>query len=264
MSDSKYTREQMITKIQKLLNLAGDDANEAQAAAAAAKAQALMTQWAIDEAALDAASGVQSDPFTSESVPYLGKAYERWEGALLMAVGVATSTHPFRTNGKLLFTFAGRSKDVAIAVYMFCTLRNTLQGLSRRRLSEHGAETKLRTGKSIYNAQQCRVLSGCHPTVYRQRWLDSWLTGAEMGVRAKLEEQRQQTTVQDSMALMVIETRGLEAEQYAVEKFGLTPGKKLKARKAFDNALTQGIKDGKAVKLRKGLTATIQPKLSGE
>lgn len=263
MSD-KYTRDQMITKIQKLLNLAEDNTNEAQAAAAAAKAQELMTQWAVDEAALDAASGKQSDPFTSEEVPYLGKTYERWEGSLLMAVGDATSTHPFRNNKRLVFTFAGRSKDVAIAVYMFCTLRNTLQGLSRRRLSEHGADLKLRTGKSIYNAKQCRVLSGCHPTVYRQRWLDSWLRGAEMGVRAKLQEQRQQTTVQNSTALVVVQTRAAEAEDWATEKFKLTPSKASKARKTFSDALGQGIKDGKAIELRKGIAAAVQQQITGD
>lgn len=261
MSDttSKYTRDQMIAKIQKLLNLAGDNTNEAQAAAAAAKAQELMTQWAIDEAALDAASGVQSDPFTSETVPYLGKSYQPWEGSLLMAIGDATSTHPFRNNHQLTFTFVGRSKDVAIAVYMFCSIRNLLNNLSRRRLSEHGAETKLTTGKSIYNATQCRALSGCHPTVYRQRWLDSWLKGAELGVAAKLREQRQQTAVENSTALVVLENRSFEAEQYAVEKFKLTPSKGLKARKTFNDALTQGIKDGKSVDLRKGITAAPNP-----
>lgn len=257
---SKYTREQMIAKIQKLLNLAEDNTNEAQAAAAAVKAQELMTQWAIDEAALDAASGVQSDPFTSETVPYLDKTYDRWEGSLLMAIGDATSTHPFRNNNQRLFTFVGRSKDVAIAVYMFCTIRNLLERLSRTRLSEHGKETKLKTGKSIYNAQQCRTLSGCHPTVYRQRWLDSWLIGAAAGVKAKLDEQRQQTTVNNSTALVVLENRSLEAEAYAVEKFKLTPSKALKSRKWFNDAYTKGIQDGKAVELRKGITAAPAPR----
>ena len=258
MSESttpKYTRDQMIAKIQKLLNLAADGTNEAQAAAAAAKAQELMTQWAVDEAALDAASGKQSDPFTSETVPYLKTKYQPWEGALLMHVADATSTHAFKNDRAARYTFAGRSKDVAIAAYMFCQLRNTLERLSRTRLSEHGAETKLRTGKSIYNAHQCRALSGCHPTVYRQRWLDSWLSGAERGVKTQLVAQRQQTTVQNSTALVVLENRSAEAEEWATTEFGLKPSRRTKARQAFGEAVGKGFKDGQALEIRKGIEA---------
>ena len=262
--NSKYTREQMVEKIQKLLNLADSTAtNEHQAAAAAAKAQSLMEQWAIDEAALDAAAGRQSDPFTSETVPYLKTHYLRWEGSLLMTVAESTMTHAFKNDYRRIFTFAGRSQDVKVAVYTFVQLRGVLERMSRTRLSEHGAATKRDTGKSIYNAAQCRVLSGCHPTVYRQRWLDSWLAGAERGVATKLQEQRQQTTVQSSTALVVIQTRRDEAQAWATVEFGLIKGKGLKARLTFDSAHSKGFQDGKQIELRKGLTVERSKELEG-
>ena len=258
MSDApKYNRDQMIAKISKLLNLAGDpNANEHVAAQAAAKAQELMQQWAIDEDALGAVSGQPVDPFTSQEVPYVGQRYLPWEGSLLMAVADAMMTHAFKSDTRRVYTFAGRGRDVEMAVYMFCQLRTTLIGLSRRRLSEHAADMKQRFGKSIYNVSGARALAGCHPTVYRQRWLDSWLIGAEQGVATKLKEQQQTTVAANANpnALMVIENRREEAEDWAVEQFKLTKSRKTKARKTFDSAASQGYKDGKAIQLRKGLT----------
>lgn len=251
MSD-KYTVEQITAKIQKLLNLAADpNANEHIAEQAAAKAQELMQQWAIDEASLPGEKA--ADPFTFEEVPYLkGTKRQTWEDYLAAHVGKAMMCHPHHNDKKAVFIFAGHSRDVKVAVFTFCMLRNTLETLSRCRLSEHGAEIKLKYNKSIYNAQQCRAFSGHHPTVYRSRWLDSWLDGAQKGVGVKLAEQ-QQTTVQSSTALMVVETRAAESEDWATEKFKLTQSKAFKARKAFADATNQGFKDGKAIELRKGL-----------
>lgn len=267
MDDRKYSVEQITSKIQKLLNLASDpNANEHIAEQAAAKAQELMQQWAIDESALRAAGnpGLAMEPFITEDVSFLGGKSLEWEGQLAMGVASAMMTHCFRNLSKGCRTFAGRERDVKMAVFLFIQLRTTLETLSRRRLSEHGAETKLRTGKSIYNAQQCRTLSGCHPTVYRQRWLDSWLTGAQRGIRAKLVEQQQTTVAQSSSALVVVEKRREEAEEWASVEFGLVTGKARKARKAFDGALTQGYQDGQAIELRKGLTANEALRLKGE
>lgn len=256
MSD-KYTREQMVDKIQKLLNLAGDAAaNEHVAAQAAAKAQALMQQWAIDEASLDATAGRQSDPFVTEDVPFLRTKPEPWEVQLRLAVAKATMTHTFRDTNKGCFTFAGRSADVKVAAFMFTQLRRTLEALSRTRLSEHGAETKARFNKSIYNVAGCRALAGCHPTVYRQRWLDSWLNGAQMGISQKLEEQAKATEAASSTALVVVTTRRDEAEAWATETFKLTNTKASKARLQFGSAQAKGYEDGKAIQLRKGLEAT--------
>lgn len=264
MSD-KYTRDQMVDKIQKLLNLAGDaSANEHLAASAAAKAQALMQQWAIDEATLDAAAGKQSDPFTTEDVPFLQAKPQPWEVGLRQAIAAACMVYTFRDMGKGCYTFAGRSADVKVAAFMFVQVRSLLERLSRTRLSEHGAEMKTKWGKSIYNVQQCRVLSGCHPTVYRQRWLDSWLMGAQQGVATKLAEQAAQTNAENSTALVVVETRRDQAKSWATEAFGITNVKGHKARQQFSGAKEQGFKDGRAIELRKGLTAEKQQQLTQE
>ncbi len=261
---SKYTREQMIAKIEKLLALANDPGlNEHVAAQAAAKAQGLMQQWAIDEAALDKASGKQSDPFTTEDVPFLKLRPEPWEVQLRMSVAKAMMVHTFRDTGKQVFTFAGRSTDVKIATHMFVQLRTTLERLSRSKLSEHGADMKRRYNKSIYNVTSCRALAGCHPTVYRQRWLDSWLTGAQIAISDRLAAQARATVAANSTALVVVETRRSEAEAWATEEFKLTNSKRSKARQHFSNALNQGIKDGQNVEIRKGLTVNENKQIEG-
>lgn len=263
MSDKVFTREQKVAKIQKLLDLAADGANEAQSEQAALKAAKLMQEWLIEEADLAAASGKASAPpkMGNEFVPFHGDRKSEWEWKLVSAISDVCYVHAFTNIKKGLWNFAGQESDVAVAVHMFVQIRMKLDRLARRRLSEHNEEMKAKFGLSIYNVHQCRKLSGCHPTVYRQRWLASWFDGASIVLATKLRAQLQTFVEQTSTALVLVEKRSEQASAWATDEFKLQKGKGFKARYRFTQALERGREDGQTVEVLKGIEAPEQPKL---
>lgn len=262
MTESKYTRDQIFDKVRKLLELANHEAtNENQAAAAAAKAQELMTTWAIEENELEKLKGT-STRYSVSKVPYLRRKRETWEDRLFRAVAHSFIVHSVSDDGKNEYNFAGRADQAEVAAYSFEVLRALLDKLSKVAYSAHAAELKQKYGgKSVYKEADCRYLTGKHPTVYRAKWIDSWLLGAQYVVTQKLDAQREEQVPAESTALVVVETRAAEAKEYAGTQFNLIP---LKPRKptVFTNAYELGKKEGAEIALNKGITADKRNQLA--
>jgi len=140
--DSKYTREQVFAKIEKLMAMANHEGtNEHLAASAASKAQELMQQWAITESEIAAASGDKNAPkYGVETVEFLITKVWPWESWLCNHVSKAFFTHPVQSVHSRKFSFCGREEDAKMAAFMFSQLRNTLDQMARKAFQTHAEE----------------------------------------------------------------------------------------------------------------------------
>lgn len=196
-------REKVIDKVTKLLAKAGDPAcTEEEAQAFAAKAQALMTQWAIDEAQVRVSEGRAFD--TSDVVVErvdLATSYNAADATLLHVIAQANDcrvTHkPYR--GK---------HDPAHA---------TLYGMS-----DDAARVKLLYGTLlVQSVRLCRAFRvdpyGDNPTAQRR----AWRFGFAAGVGQRLKDAREAVVEaadaaapagSSSTALVLVEKAALVAE----------------------------------------------------
>lgn len=247
-SGSKYTREQIFSKIEKLMALANDPAaNEHVAASSASKAQELMQNWAITETELAAASGVSNAPkYSVETVDFLISKAWPWESWLCNSVGKAFFTHPVQSAVTRKFSFCGREEDAKMAAFVFSQLRNTLDRMARAAFQDHAANYKDRFGVSVYKKSNSQA--------YRGKWLTSWMDGAVAVVGQRLKEQNQKFAQSSSTALVIVETRPLEAEKHALTVFpALKPGRQSRLT-LFQEARQLGVQAGKTVPINPGLT----------
>lgn len=256
MTESKYTREQIFAKIEKLMALANDPAaNEHVAAASSAKAQELMQNWAITETELAAASGVANAPkYIVETVDFLITKVWPWESWLASYVGKAFFTHPVQSKATRKFSFCGREEDVKMAAFVFSQLRNTLDQMARSAFQVHAADYKRRFGTSVYKKSNAQA--------YRGKWLTSWMDGAVAVVGKRLEQQNQTFAQSSNMAMIIVEKRPLEAEAHALTVFpDLRQGRTSKLT-LFQEAQILGRKAGQEVQIHKGLTASKRDQLT--
>lgn len=260
MSERKYTSQQIAAKIQKLLALADDTTNPNVAAEAAAKAQQLMQEWALSEEQVRGASSAPARKVTQVDVPYMANSWLKWEDWLAVAVGKAMLCYVLHSSKRKVFVFMGQPGDLQIATYTFEHLRNTLSAMSKRALSEHSRSLPF----SIYNEAQCRRNTDCHPTVYRSRWLLSWLMGAVSGISEQFRAQAVKFTESSSTALVLVETRLAKAKEYAEETFPNTQPPRNKAVRTFNQAYEDGVDAGRKLQVRPGIEAGTQlPALKG-
>jgi len=247
MTDSKYTRDQIMAKVEKLLAVANDpNANENLAAAMAAKAQELMQQWAIEEVELNAAGQQQTVKYVVKAARYLGDKVQPWEDLLAASVARGMFCHPVKNDKKREFYFAGRDLDAEVALYTFEQLRAVLEPMSRREFQKHANEYKRQHyGQSVYKLSNAQA--------YRGKWLHSWLTGAVNGIWAKMMEQRKTFQASSSTALVVVENRDRESAQFANEHFGGLRESKMTRRTVFGEAADRGFQAGKQLDVRPGL-----------
>lgn len=251
---SKYTREQIFAKIEKLMNLANHEAtNEHLAAASAAKAQELMQNWAITETELAAASGQADAPkYIMEQVPFLLSKVWIWERWLGVRVSKAFFTHQVTDEKKGVITWCGREADVKMTAYIFVQLRTTLDKLAREAFQRHAADYKDTYGTSVYKKSNAQA--------YRGKWLTSWMDGAVAEVGKRLEAQTQKFSESGSTAMMIVETRPLEAKAHAITVYGNLVQSRKSKRTVFTEASNQGRIAGKTVPINKGLTVADPPK----
>lgn len=256
MTESKYSREQIFDKIQKLMEMANrPDTNEHLAASAAAKAQELMQKWAIEESELEAATkGAAAVKYSVERVPQLISKVWHWEKWLGGQVAGAFFCHHVYSERAHEMCFCGREQDAKMAAFVFSQLRTTLDKLARQAFQKHAHDYKQTYGKSVYERSNAQA--------YRGKWLTSWMDGAVSVVGERLKAQNQKFTESNSMALVLVETRKDEAKAFAHTQFtGLyTPKSRITV---FTEAQKLGREAGKNVAINKGLEASDPNKLKG-
>jgi hypothetical protein len=130
-------KTKIIERIQKLLALA-TSSNVHEAAAAAARAQALMAQYDIEQAALEVESGDDDVVVSTEVLWELGARVDGWKGILASALGTANqakvyTSRTWGSTGKLVNTFQIiGSKDQANTIrYMYAYLTNEVERLAK-------------------------------------------------------------------------------------------------------------------------------------
>jgi len=201
-------QEKVLDRVRKLLALA-ESPNVHEAAAAAARAQALVTQHRLEAilAAEDAAAARDAeDPITQE-VLESSKRLRRWKTVL--ASGLAG------TNGCVAFTRPGRGRveDLVLA------------GRASDRAAFHTLWAWL--------VQTLTWLSASHGGGKGKRWHDDFRVGAALEVVDRLEAAaRAPSEALPEAALARVEptlaARAARIERYAAEELGLRPARGLR------------------------------------
>jgi hypothetical protein len=258
MSESKYTRDQIFEKVKKLLELANHEAtNPNLAASAAEKASQMMLEWTITENEIAAASGKKDAPvYVVEAIPFLVTKVWPWENWLVSHVSKAFLTYVVTFAGNKEHRIYGQEQDVKMASFVYIQLRTTLDAMCRKAFQVHAEEYKEKYGTSVYKKSNAQA--------YRGKWLTSWMDGAVQEVGKKLKAQQAAATQDNSMAMVLVETRGNEAKAFAHGQANIVPAKVRKVT-VFTEAQIRGAEAGKNLQIRKGLEAGTSPnKLSAD
>lgn len=219
-------QDRVLDRVRKLLALA-ESPNVHEAAAAAARAQALISQHRLEAvlaAEAEAAAREQADPIEQE-VLETSKRLRRWKTVL--AAGLAGA------NGCLAFTRQGRGREQDLV----------LAGQADDRAAFHALWGWL--------VQTLTWLSASHGGGKGKRWHDDFRVGAALEVVDRLEAAaRAPTETLTPEALVRIEpalaARAERVQRYAEEELRLKPGRSLRVDpEAFD----AGRRAGKALDL---------------
>lgn len=244
--------EGLIARIGKLLALAGNNPNEHEAAAAAAKAQALMDEHGIAVAEVEKTGRGVRAHISALGVMETTKV-PTWRLRLLQYVAktsycslterlVKTGEKSSGANiNKRVYNLIGRPADTEVALYLLNYLSKTLE-----RLADGHVLTRTQTyAKAYLGAEPERGA--------KKRWRVAFLVGAAEGVGqtlfARYHERRGNNAVN---ALIVV--RGDEIAQYLGEK-NVKKGRQDQHRKrAVDpRSFSQGIVAGQRVQINEGL-----------
>lgn len=125
--------QKVMRKVAQLRALAAQAGTQAEAETAAAQAEALITKYQIDEAAIE--TSTTCDEVVGESEPiWSGSKNEQWRGILCAGLckdhGCAAVATKDRT--RTIYRIAGRPSDVAIVRYMFSWLTVEIERLAQR------------------------------------------------------------------------------------------------------------------------------------
>ena len=220
----------IIERIQKLLTLARDRANEHESAVALAKAQELMAKYSLDASAVD-----------PEQAAFCGEAVEDfvrmplWRDQLLGAVqranGVFVVAEAFEesqgvsgrwtTHRRLLFV--GRRTDVLVAKYMHAFLRQEIDARARKR------------GKGLGVA-----------------WMNAYRLGCVEAVAEKLQAAAK-AAIDDFKAaspgaiVHQPEDRAAEAKRWFLQSYGSVAKKPARINPPFSDARSEGRRDGQKI-----------------
>lgn len=241
--------ERIIDRIRKLLALAGDNPNEHEAAAAAAKAQALMQEH--DLAAADVS--VKTDARTAGITQAATVLRQRgkpgsWKEGLFSAVAETSDCWAWSTStrGSML----GRERDVEMAEYLFAYLVRELERLQHAYGATRWDELKAyarQNGISTHTAESHYSARGRHPL----RAKDSWIRGAVESVIRTLREQKAERTAQAAKAGALVVHKEQEKREYWAKMAGFASwadyiarrGEKTLKGKDLERALRQAERD---------------------
>lgn len=168
-------------RISKLLALS-ESANEHEAAAAFAKARALMVEYQLSEDDIAKSNpGIKQDVVSTSVENWPGTTKRGlWEDNLAMIVADAFSTRITTRNDRIFFH--GIQEDAFIAAAAYHQLRNRIMAMAAKATANHTEEIK-----RLYGLESIRGISGVnHPKTWRQ----SYVLGVLSGLRVKLAEEK--------------------------------------------------------------------------
>jgi hypothetical protein len=223
--------KRIIDKIRKLLRLASSD-NEHEAAAAAAKAQALLSEYNLSMTEVAEQDGQRMGATRAHA--RTRQRLEPWAFLLARITADAFDCDYFHSlDGYTVFVGVGADQEVCAWTYVY--LYKTLLRMGSAYLS--GPCKRLRTNKSRSAARE------------------SYLKGIVFVLRLRLEEQKQRTPVTES-ALVPVKRSHIEAAMPDDVRI-----KKSKEKRLRDNDFSQGMRDGHEIPLSRPLDAEHRAEL---
>jgi hypothetical protein len=157
------TNETILIRIQRLLDLASNNTNVNESAAAFAQAQKLLTRHNLDLATVAAATGIKqaSEAIINSTEPlYTGQRVVLWKNNLAVelceinACKMYISTTVVNNKKQISYRIVGTSSDVMVVRYFFNSIVEQIEMLSANALRSGLGQGKTFTNNFKHGAQQ--------------------------------------------------------------------------------------------------------------
>lgn len=241
--------EKVMEKIEKLLRLS-ESPNEAEAAAATAKARQLLVEYNLSLEEVTARGEKVNREVTEEVVNAINSVMQNWEVDL---AGVISRSFFSKVilSGKSKFFFVGEAHDIEVTIFTFNQLRIRLQEMAYKATQERNEEFKRLHGISP------RYLTGAnHP----KTWRTSWLNGAVHGIYAKLTRERQ---TDSSQVTSIVVHKDEQIARFVQETHGRLESRASSRSTGNTSAYSRGYSTGSSMDIHAGLTGAQAPQLRG-
>jgi hypothetical protein len=191
--------EKIISKIQKLLALAHSD-NEHEAAAAMARAQALMVEYAISEAQLAAKGEGKVEPIEVEAIGLYGKKVPHWEARLANYLAPVFFCSAYYTPGSDVW-MVGRKSDREVFKATFLYIRGEIL-----RLSDKAWNLKAEVFKAV---------------IHGRTWKRGYHEGACATIKERLAVELKKLVTDNAGTAMVLANRQLAVTEFVNKNMNL-------------------------------------------
>ena len=240
MSSNESTRDDLIARIQKLLALSERNANEHESQAAAAKAQALLTEFnlTLDDVGTPAESKQQ--PVVLRTVDY-PNGDEPWERDLHSFIAAAFYCRAVRDSYGARAHFIGRTTNADVAMYVFEQLGTRLPELANMAFKAFTQDWKKQHGKSFWTSNK-------NIPAIKGNYVRNWLKGTAVGIYEQLMAQ------QEAQTGLVVSTQAENAA--AVQQFfrgSLRAAAKHAEARYNESAYNGGVQAGRSLDIRSGI-----------
>lgn len=229
--------DKILDRVRKLLELASKNDNVAEATSAAARAQELMTRYAIGAEMLMTAGTV--DEQIEADLLYAGARVATWRDQLALPLCAANQCKVYRSNGAL--HIIGRASDAATVRYLFIYVANEIERLCKFEADMRGNPgnvwcSNFKMGAALEVGQRVREAAQAAQAAMR-READA---GDTLGTGSAI--------VLVNGALAKLDARKQAVEEFGRKKLNLRAGKRSQS-KVDDNARTAGQRAGKHIDL---------------
>jgi hypothetical protein len=229
------TKEEVLSKVRKLFELAGSP-NEHEAALAACKARELLSRYNLSVADLPT-DDMQKTISATETSLWVGKVLRNWvKGLLIYTARGFECDHVIRRRrgDPPMLTFIGTAADTEVASYTFQFLYRELNGLADRALPKLKRQNK-----------------GWSATSLRYAYLDGAVKriGEEFRDKARVLKNVEQTACKD---LVLAKERLIK--EYMANTFSTIRAEYGRLRTVSAHAFAEGYQDAAGINIRPALT----------
>lgn len=217
-------QDDRVTKIQALLRKAESTEHQEEADALFAKAQQLMTMWAIDDALLDtAASDTQREEVIEHRVA-LRKSYYKVDALLLDGVARANNCRVLMTDVKMdrgvyAAFLLGHRSDVQRVESLFNSLMLQMTMALRQAADEAGIRGQ--------------------PQKIQHPWYRSFREGYAVRIAKRLSEANQEAAEShsDDRALPALQDRSARVDNWVEDNYNVRAGRRSQARRFLEASM---------------------------
>jgi phosphopantetheinyl transferase (holo-ACP synthase) len=218
MTDATNVMQDRLDKVQKLLNKAERSSTEEEASAFFAKAEDLMTRWAIDDAMLRAAGKLDKENIEQRQVK-VPSTYFSADMILASRIGRVHNVKLLQNKPMRYIVLIGFTSDIEHVVQLYTLLRIQAVRFAQKGLDEHESKAWM-TGMEQYV------------------WRRSFREGFAERVGDRLREQVRSTTTEakkthgSGMELVLVDKKKQVDDYYD----GISKGKARARRERYSNA----------------------------